>query len=77
MTKYYCDICGEQVESERPRGRSIDLTIKTIEFNSYHVLEAVERPFVMCERCYGRFENALVDKFTKYILEGERNGSDN
>ena len=71
MTKYYCDICGEQVESEKTRGRSIDLTLKTIEFNSYHVLEAVERPLVMCDSCYARFEKSLADKFTKYILEGE------
>ena len=71
MTKYYCDICGEQVESEKTRGRSIELTLKAIELNDHNVLEAVERPFVMCDSCYGRFRKALTDKFTKYILEGE------
>ena len=71
MTKYYCDICWDEVEFERPRGRSIDLTLKTIEYNNDHALEAVERPFVMCDSCYARFEKALTDKLAKYILEGE------
>lgn len=71
MTKYYCDICEDEVEFGEDLERPIKVTVKSITL-SRGTLRDVERPLIMCDRCYDLFERALKDKFAKYILEGEQ-----
>lgn len=69
MTRFYCDVCGEEVANEEDPTRPIQLTIKEVVFKDF-TLNAEKRPFVMCDMCYSKFTSALADKFANYNLGG-------
>lgn len=69
MTKFYCDICGKEVEHETDDARAIQITIRENKFSQGYFYNKT-RPFVMRDECYDKLSNCILDRFTKYVLQG-------